>query len=93
MSYHKRDYNDPIYKSWRVAVFKRDGFKCQFPGCKCKTKLNAHHIIRWADAPTMRFVVTNGITLCRSHHKMIEGHENSYMQLFNSIVEEKRKKK
>jgi predicted restriction endonuclease len=93
MSYTKRDYDDPVYKAWRVAVFKRDGFKCQFPGCKCKTKLNAHHIIRWADAPFLRFEPTNGITLCKVHHKMIEGAENCYAELFSSIVHAKLKGK
>jgi len=91
MSYAKRDYNDPIYKAWRVKVFQRDKFKCQYPGCKCKSKLNAHHIIRWADAPFLRFEPSNGITLCRQHHDMIKGAENSYMQLFSEIVKKNTK--
>ena len=86
-----RDYNDPIYKAWRVAIFKRDSFRCQFPGCKCKTKLNAHHIIRWADAPMLRFEVTNGITLCKMHHQLISGAEHCYMELFGNIVRGKQK--
>lgn len=91
MSYVKRDYNDPIYKAWRVKVFQRDKFKCQFPGCCNKTKigLNAHHIIRWVDAPLLRFEVTNGITLCKQHHKMIEGSEGIYAELFYKIIKDK----
>lgn len=89
--YNSRDYNEPAYKAWRVAVFKRDNFKCQFPDCKCKKKLNAHHIIRWADAPFLRFEVTNGITLCKMHHDMIKNNENCYVDLFNGIIREKKK--
>ena len=91
MPYDKRDYNDPVYKQWRVDVFKRDKFKCQFPGCTCKNKLNAHHIIRWADAPFLRFVLSNGITLCRQHHDSIKGFENCYVQLFSEIVKKNTK--
>lgn len=88
-----RNYDDPLYKAWRVAVFKRDRFRCQFPGCTCKTKLNAHHIIRWADAPSLRFEITNGITLCRMHHKLISGAEHCFMKLFGDIVRGKPKSK
>ena len=40
----KRNYDDPVYKDWRVKVYKRDNFKCQMPGCKRTKNLNAHHI-------------------------------------------------
>ena len=32
----KRDFNDPVYKDWRIKIYKRDDFKCQMPGCKSK---------------------------------------------------------
>ena len=50
-----RDYNDPVYTEWRNRIYKRDGHKCQMPRCGYKRALNAHHIIRWADAPHLRF--------------------------------------
>lgn len=83
----KRDFDSPQYKAWRAAVYKRDGHRCKAPFCNRKTKfLNAHHIKRWADCPTLRFDVTNGITLCRACHKKIQGKEEQYEDMFRSIV-------
>ena len=81
-----RNFDDPIYKKWRLSVYKRDNFTCQWPNCKCKKKLNAHHIKRWADCPGLRYDVNNGITLCKDHHKMINGQETYYEAVFRKIV-------
>ena len=81
-----RDYNDPVYTEWRNRIYKRDGRKCQMPRCGYKRALNAHHIIRWADAPHLRFDEDNGITLCWKCHKEITGHEGQYAPLFMDIV-------
>ena len=64
-----RDRNDPRYRLWRTAVFKRDNFTCQC--CGSKKDLQAHHIISWKDTydePELRYEVSNGITLCRKCH-------------------------
>ena len=81
-----RWFGDPNYKKWRISVYKRDNFKCQWPGCSSTKKLNAHHIRKWSDFPTLRFIVSNGITLCYFHHKMIKNMEQSYEEFFNRIV-------
>lgn len=82
-----RVFDDPKYKQWRLAVFKRDGFKCQMPKCSgvCK-KLNAHHIKKWAQYPELRFVVGNGITLCEICHEAIYGKEENYESVFLNII-------
>lgn len=90
MYYNKRDYKEEQYKSWRLAVYTRDNFVCQFPCCKTKKGLNAHHIIRWADAPFLRYTLDNGITLCSFHHKMVTGAEESYMEMFHDIIRSKK---
>ena len=51
----KRNYDDPVYKRWRIQVYKRDNFTCQMPGCKKKTALQAHHIQKWANASMLRY--------------------------------------
>ncbi len=53
---------------WRMAVYERDGFKCQ---CCSKVggELNAHHILSWHGYPEKRFDVDNGITLCVDCHR------------------------
>jgi hypothetical protein len=62
------------YKTWRIDVFERDGFKCQ--RCdylngrgKKRRDLNAHHIVRWIDSIALRYEVTNGITMCVPCHR------------------------
>ncbi len=87
-----RSPDDLELKNWRRTVKKRDRHKCQFPGCWSKTKLQAHHIDRWADNTTKRYDITNGITLCKNHHKIVTGSEPLYAALFAEIVSKKKHK-
>lgn len=61
-----RDY--PKYKEWRKAVFERDYYTCQKCGNK-SVRLNAHHILGYADNKEERTLLSNGITLCKKCHK------------------------
>jgi hypothetical protein len=88
-----RNYQDPLYKQWRKNIYTRDNFTCQWPHCKQKTKLNAHHIQRWADFPGLRYHINNGITLCKDHHRLIKDNEENYCSFFNSIILNKLRKK
>ena len=54
-------------KEWRKAVFERDNYTCQY----CKVRggyLEADHIKPFAFFPELRFVLSNGRTLCRKCH-------------------------
>jgi hypothetical protein len=82
----KRNYNDPVYRSWIAKVKKRDKYTCQMPKCKCKKRLQAHHIKKWSSASMLRYDVSNGITLCRGCHESIGGQEHLYESLFMEIV-------
>ena len=67
-SLHKRDMSTAAYRNWRKAVFERDDYTCQH----CKTRggnLEADHIKPWAYFPKLRYVVSNGRTLCLSCHR------------------------
>jgi 5-methylcytosine-specific restriction endonuclease McrA len=86
----KRDYSDPLYKEWRQKIYKRDHFQCQWPNCKVKTKLQAHHIRTWADYPGLRYHPDNGITLCKNHHSMIRGQEDVYAAIFLKLLASKK---
>jgi 5-methylcytosine-specific restriction endonuclease McrA len=54
--------------AWRAAVFHRDGFTC----CLCGrhgVKLHADHIVPFSVSRELRWVVSNGRTLCVSCHR------------------------
>ena len=58
----------------RRALKRRDGGRCQFPGCEATRFVDAHHIKHWADGgPTD---LDNLILLCRFHHRLV--HEAGY---------------
>lgn len=61
------------YKKWREAVFKRDSWTCQECG-RHGCYLEAHHIKSWARFPEDRYDVGNGITLCKSCHKLTDNY-------------------
>ena len=56
----------PQLKVWRESVYRRDSYTCR--RCGASGILHAHHIERWADSPTRRFDVDNGLTLCEECH-------------------------
>ena len=85
----KRNYDDPVYREWRLRVYKRDKFKCQMPLCNAKTNLQAHHIQKWSSASSLRYEPSNGITLCRYCHSSIKNKEEHYIKIFREIVDGK----
>jgi len=57
------------FKNWRESVFERDDYTCWI--CERKgEKLHPHHLKKWSDYPKLRFVVSNGLTLCEFCHKI-----------------------
>jgi hypothetical protein len=85
----RRNWSDATYMRWRYTVRKRDKCTCQFPNCGVKKNIKVHHIREWSKNPSLRFVVSNGICLCRAHHDSIRGKEVHYIALFTEIVSRK----
>jgi hypothetical protein len=79
-----RDFGSPAYRRWRARVYARDGHRCRL--CGSTDGLNAHHIRMWARYPALRFVVSNGITLCRVHHLMVCGRETEFEEPFARLL-------
>jgi hypothetical protein len=55
------------YSRWRAAVLSRDLYKCVL--CESKTRIEAHHIIRWVDNEKARFNQKNGVAICYECHQ------------------------
>jgi hypothetical protein len=89
----KQNKDTRDHQEWSRQVKERDGFKCQWPNCSCKTTLQSHHIRRHANYPTLRHDINNGITLCKFHHKMVNGKEEAYASLFLTILHQNEVKK
>lgn len=64
----ERKDKDVQYMYWRKEVRKRDINICRLLSNECKGRLESHHIFNWMDYPELRYVITNGITLCHFHH-------------------------
>lgn len=70
---YKDGYYSVAYKNWRIKVFERDGFMCQ--NCnQIGGYLTAHHIKSFRFYPELRFVLDNGITLCKECHKLTDNY-------------------
>ena len=54
-----------VYR-WRRQVLKAAGLKCE--DCGGTEHLEAHHLVRWIDAPHLRVEVSNGKALCATCH-------------------------
>ncbi len=61
-------YLKPInYRNWRLLVLRRDKYICQ--ECNKPDSREAHHIRSYIDYPKLRYMVSNGKTLCKDCHK------------------------
>lgn len=77
--------NDPEYKQWRIAIYKRDLYKCKINN-SCNGRIEAHHILSWANYPELRYEVNNGITLCQAHHPKKRAEEKLLAPTFQELI-------
>jgi NUMOD3 motif len=74
---HQKIRTSAEYKIWRDEVFKRDNYTCVLCG-KRGVRLNADHIKSFALFPELRFIVSNGRTLCVPCHKLTPTYLNRW---------------
>ena len=58
------------YKNWRDKIFRNNDYECQECG-QVGGYLQAHHLKEWSDYPKERYLIRNGITLCKKCHKYV----------------------
>ena len=74
------------YMGWMNQVKKRDNWKCRMANEDCLGRLEAHHILNWADHPELRYEINNGITLCHFHHPRKWEEEKRLIPTFVELV-------
>lgn len=82
----KQNRNDSAYFEWRKQVWLRDDFKCKIANPDCIGRIEAHHILGWAEHPELRYEVNNGITLCHAHHPRKRAEEKRLSPYFMELV-------
>lgn len=85
----KQIRNDYAYVEWRKQVWLRDNFKCRIADENCQGRIEAHHILGWAEYPELRYQPNNGITLCHAHHPKKREDEAKLSPYFQELVAEK----
>lgn len=77
---------DQRYRDWMKKVKDRDGWKCRIDNDDCSGKLEAHHILTWAEHQELRYEVNNGISLCHYHHPRKREEEKRLAPTFQELV-------
>ena len=82
----EKKHLDWRYRGWMRQVKNRDGWRCKIFNQDCEGKLEAHHILNWAEYPELRYQVNNGITLCHAHHPRGRANEKRLETEFQQLV-------
>jgi hypothetical protein len=58
------------FRKWKASVYERDHWTCRKCGAKKSDhiKIEAHHVKPFATFPELRFLIDNGLTLCKKCH-------------------------
>lgn len=90
--YGNRRPNKHEWDLVRREVLKRDKYRCQMPGCKKRSKLQVHHVLRYSDSTYGRFCSSNLVVLCKTCHEKLSGNEHLYITMFSRIISENEKR-
>ena len=76
------DRNDPRVREWVNKILSK--YECE--NCGSTERLEAHHIIKWADYPQGRIDLKNGMCLCHDCHTEQHRYDASYHMMKSKIV-------
>ena len=62
------------YRKWVKDIFKRDNYTCVLCG-QYGGQLNVHHIKSFTHYPNLRYVFSNGKTLCKKCHSETDNYK------------------
>ena len=80
------DKHSSAYNEWRKNVYQRDIWKCRLKSDECCGRIEAHHIFNWVDYPELRYIISNGITLCHFHHPLKWSEEERMIPIFQELI-------
>ena len=79
------------YYEWRKNVYEKDNYTCQCCGDNKGHNLVAHHILNYSEHEEIRTNINNGITLCKTCHKLfhdIYGYRNNNKNQLDELMKE-----
>lgn len=78
--------DDVQYIYWSNQIKRRDNWKCKLLSKDCNGRLESHHIFNWIEYPKLRYILTNGITLCAFHHPRGREKEKRMIPIFQELL-------
>lgn len=71
------------YKNWRKEILVRDNYACVL--CYSKEKIEVDHINSFTFFPNLRFLLSNGRTLCHECHKQTDSYGGKTRKFKNEL--------
>jgi hypothetical protein len=76
----KKRMEKECLRLWQEIVKARANYRCEFPGCRKDSCLNAHHVFSKGTHKQVKVDPDNGICLCSLHHAL--GKESAHKDPF-----------
>lgn len=81
----RQKHLEGVGKAWRKSVFERDNYTCQICQERGK-KLQADHIKPFKYFPELRWILSNGRTLCEECHKKTDTWGRRGQKLYGTSI-------
>jgi len=80
MKWWNRKPRPKAWIKWRTKVYERDGYRCVLCG-RFNLRLDPHHILPKSLFPKLKYIISNGATLCRRCHRKTFKKELSFVEI------------